>query len=97
MNFERDIKSMQSIQGNHKRNSTTGRNMRPCQWILILIPSLLQMQGIVDQNSRKFFYEESTDSELPKILRFSMTKSYTGDKLKIWIDETNDRGKDSVR
>ena len=49
MNFERDIKSMQSIQGNHKRNSTTGRNMRPCQWILILIPSLLQMLGIVEQ------------------------------------------------
>ena len=26
-----------------------------------------------------------------------MTKSYTGDKLKTWIDETNDRGRDSIR
>ena len=26
-----------------------------------------------------------------------MTNSYTGDKLKTWIDETNDRGRDSKR
>ena len=58
---ERDIKSMQLIQRNHKRNLTTGQNMRPYQWILILIPSLLQMQGIVDQNSIKFCYEASTE------------------------------------
>ena len=61
---ERDIKSMQLIQRNHKRNLTTGQNMRPYQWILILIPSLLQMQGIVDQSSIKNRSVARSDSEL---------------------------------
>ena len=54
VNFERDIKSMHSIQGSRKRNSTTGRNMRPYQWILILTPSLQRMLGIIEQCLNSF-------------------------------------------
>ena len=83
MNFERDIKSMHSIQGSRKRNSTTGRNMRPYQWILILTPSLLRMLGIIEQCLYSFL------RRLVQTCEFSIIKSYTGDKLKTWIDETN--------
>ena len=83
LNFERDIKSMHLIQGNRKRNSTTGRSMRPYQWILILTPSLLQMQGIIEQCLDSFL------RRLVQTCQFSMIKSYTGDKLKTWIDDTN--------